>query len=178
MTSASAFSIHTRPQPPISNARLGTMLLVGSLTVLFTCFISAYMILRMATPVWPPYGAPQLTLGLSALNTAVLLASSVVVFIGGRKKNFVLAAWILGILFLGLQGWEFERLYARGLTLQTGAYGAVFYTLIGCHGVHVLGGLLGFLWALQKPERIDTARLYWYFVSAVWLVLFSILYIV
>src|SRR4029077_14472610 len=97
---------------------------------------------------------------------------------------------VMGILFLILQGVEFHRLYARGLTLQTGPYGAIFYSLITCYGLHALGCLiflavvLAQLAASPAPERLVKIRnwvgyseLYWYFVTAVWLILFSILYI-
>ena len=161
----------------MASGRLGVMLLVGSLAVLFSCFISAYLVLRMAAPMWPPAGAPALRIGLSAVSTAVLLASAVIAFMGGQRRAFLGATFLLGVLFLALQGVEFQRLYARGLTLQTGAYGAVFYALVGCHGLHVLGGLVGYGIALGRPARADTARIYWTFVTAVWLVLFSILYI-
>jgi len=122
----------------ISNGRLGMMLLVGTETVLFSSFIGAYIVLRAAAMIWPPTGTPALKLDLSAVNTALLVFSSVQIY---RKR--VAATLLLGIVFLLLQGVEFHRLYARGLTLQTGTYGALFYTLISCHGLHVLGGLGG-----------------------------------
>ena len=81
------------------------------------------------------------------------------------------------VLFVSLQGVEFQRLYAQGLTLQSGPYGAIFFSLIGCHAIHVLGGLIGWAAAFRHPERSRYARLYWYFVTAVWLILFGILYI-
>ena len=90
--------------------------------------------------------------------------------------------FVLGSVFLLLQGVEFHRLYAQGLTLQTGPYGAVFYCLIGLHGLHVIGGLafiLFLLFSIQNPpQRKRNAEMYWHFVTVVWLVLFSILYII
>ena len=169
----------TRRPQPIPNGRLGMMLLVGTETVLFTCAISAYMVLRMAAGTWPPPGTPHLTLGWSSINTAVLVTSSWILMT--RKRTRHAACFFLGSLFLLLQGLEFHRLYAQGLTLQTGPYGAIFYSLIGLHGFHVVGGL-GFLLYLllgiqNPPQRKKYAEMYWHFVTTVWLVLFSILYI-
>jgi cytochrome c oxidase subunit 3 len=197
-----------RRPPVISNGRIGMMLLVGTETILFTCFISAYMVLRMAAGVWPPIGTPKLTLGLSSINTAILLLSAIVLAIGcriadvavsdltgpplsrGRRQGLaVTACMALGALFALLQGVEFRHLYARGLTLQTGPYGAVVFSLIGCHGLHVLGGLAILAIVLFKripeadrqPEAlrewIGYSEIYWHFVTLVWLILFSILYI-
>jgi cytochrome c oxidase subunit 3 len=196
-----------RPKSPLSNGLIGMMLLVGTETVLFTCFISAYMILRMGAPVWPPLGTPRLSLGLSSFNTVVLILSAGILAWGrhsGESRNpesmdkywtpasaGVTACLVLGSVFLFLQGVEFHQLYARGLTLKTGPYGAVFFCLVSCHGLHVIGGLI-FLAALllqigrdatplrlmKIREWIGYSELYWYFVTAVWLVLFGILYLV
>ena len=156
----------------LSNGRLGMMLLVGTETVLFSSFIGAYMILRGAASSWPPIGTPHLTLGLSVVNTTILLASTVFVWRRQLKTTF-----FLGLTFLLLQGVEFHRLYARGLTLQTGTYGALFFSLVTCHGLHVLGGLAILAAAFRKTTWAEYAELYWHFVTGVWLVLFSILYI-
>jgi cytochrome c oxidase subunit 3 len=169
-----------RPAPVISNGRLGMMLLVGTETVLFACFISAYIILRKAAAVWPPAGTPHLTPVLASVNTAVLVLSSYILMT--RKPSRHAIVFLMGCVFLLLQGVEFHRLYARGLTLQTGPYGSIFYSLVGLHGFHVIGGL-GFLFylliSIQNPtERKKFAETYWHFVTSVWLVLFSILYLI
>jgi heme/copper-type cytochrome/quinol oxidase subunit 3 len=94
--------------------------------------------------------------------------------------------WILGALFVALQMVEFKNAAALGITLQSGPYGAVFYALVACHALHVLGGLvfLALLWQARQPpvapdaaERAGYTELYWHFVTGMWLVLFSILYI-
>ena len=167
----------------ISNGRLGMMLLVGTETVLFSSFIGAYIVLRMASAAWPPVGAPHLYLDLSSVNTALLVASTWQV----HRRRIGLTFW-MGLAFLALQAVEFYRLYGRGLTLQTGTYGALFYTLITCHGLHVLGGLGILAMVLFRAHSgaplqairkwADNAELYWHFVTGVWLVLFAVLYLV
>jgi len=157
----------------IPNGRLGMMLLVGTETILFSSFIGAYLVLRMAAASWPPMGTPHLNLDLSIVNTALLVFSTVQIY---RRK--IGMTFLLGVLFLLLQTLEFHRLYARGLTLQTGTYGALFYTLVTCHGLHVLGGLGILAVAFQKVAWEEYAELYWHFVTGVWLVLFAVLYLV
>lgn len=184
-----------RPRPPLSNGRLGMMLLLGTETILFSCFIGAYLVLRMGSAMWPPAGTPTLHAGLSLLNTAVLVLSSALAFTFRREISrqdiatglkFLSATFLLGLLFLVLQGVEFHRLYVQGLTLHSGTYGALFYCLITCHGFHVLGGLAFLSYLLWRAKRLGFSRLreragyaelYWHFVTVVWLVLFGILYI-
>lgn len=96
-------------------------------------------------------------------------------------------SFVSGVLFIGLQVFEFYRVYEQGLTLRSGTYGALFYSLVTCHALHVLGGLvfLGCLISkgsslLATPEGGDSigdVALYWHFVTAVWIVLFGILYL-
>src|SRR5690349_4919393 len=114
----------------ISNGRLGMILLVGTETILFSSFLGAYLVLRGAAAAWPPFGTPHLSLDLSAVNTALLVFSTILAY---RRK--ITATFACGCLFLLLQAVEFHRLYALGLTLQTGTYGALFYSLISCHGL-------------------------------------------
>jgi heme/copper-type cytochrome/quinol oxidase subunit 3 len=161
------------PSTGISNGRLGMMLLIGTETILFASFIGAYLVLRFAAPSWPPIGTPVLSLGLSSVNTGLLLVSTALAH--AKRLSWTFA---LGVLFLLLQVTEFHRLYAQGLTLQTGTYGALFFTLISCHGLHVLGGLGILAAAFRKRAWAEYAELYWHFVTAVWLVLFAILYLV
>ena len=157
----------------ISNGKLGMMLLVGTETILFSSFIGAYLVLRMAAASWPPMGTPHLNPDLAVVNTALLVFSTWQIY---RRR--IGATFFLGIVFLLLQALEFHRLYARGLTLQTGTYGALFYALVTCHGLHVLGGLGILAVAFRKEAWAEYAELYWHFVTGVWLVLFGVLYLV
>jgi cytochrome c oxidase subunit 3 len=156
----------------ISNGRLGMMLLVGTETVLFSTFIGAYIVLRAAAATWPPLDTPHLSPDLSSVNTAILILSTILAY--RRRLGWT---FFLGSIFLVLQALEFHRLYLRGLTLQTGPYGALFYTLVTCHGLHVLGGLAILAAALRKVAWAEYAELYWHFVTGVWLVLFAVLYV-
>ncbi len=180
----------------LSNARLGMFMLLCGESVFFGGLVAACLHLRLSADVWPPPGQPRLPVGLTALNTLVLLASSVTLSraLGalragdGRALVRGLARTLgLGAVFLAVQGLEWIRLVRFGLTMSSGAYGATFYTLIGVHGAHVLGAvtwLVLVLWAATRgryrPERhvgLATCAIYWHFVVALWPVLYVLVYL-
>jgi cytochrome c oxidase subunit III len=182
---------------PISNARLGMLMLLGGETMFFGGLVIAFLQLRLGAADWPPPGQPRLPIGLTAVNTLVLLASS---WIRARALRAVRAGdqaalvrrlawtWALGVLFLLIQGIEWTRLVHFGLRVSSGIYGATFYTLIGVHGAHVVGAaawLGGVLWLARRgrftPSRyvgLECCAIYWHFVVALWPVLYVLVYLV
>jgi heme/copper-type cytochrome/quinol oxidase subunit 3 len=192
-----------RPRPPahdgvarVSNGRIAMMVLIAAESMLFAGLIGTYLVFRLGAREWPPPGLPRLPLGLTALNTVVLLASVIPMhralralrqpFDRGVARHVELTA-VLGTLFLAIQGTEWARLVAHGLTLSSGAYGGTFYVLIGCHGLHVLAAVL---WltvvafvarrhriAVTRPAVLEMCGIYWYFVCALWVVLFPLVYL-
>jgi heme/copper-type cytochrome/quinol oxidase subunit 3 len=182
---------------PLSNARLGMLMLLGGETVFFAGLIVAFLQLRLGAPVWPPLGQPRLPIGLTAVNTLVLVASSWALaralraVRSGDRAGLVRwlgRTWSLGALFLMIQGIEWTRLVHFGLRVSSGIYGATFYTLIGVHGAHVLGAAawLGMMVWLARRGRFTTDRhvpldccaMYWHFVVALWPVLYVLVYLV
>jgi len=178
------------------NAVLATMFFIGAEVMFFAGLISSFWILRLAAPVWPPPLQPRLPVGLTGLNTLVLLASSVAVAAGLRALlrgerpagvRRLRAGAALGAVFLVVQGFEWARLLHFGLTVQSGAYGATFYTLIGAHALHVVGALvwLGVTLALAARGRYADGRsaglracaMYWHFVVALWPALYVSVYL-
>jgi heme/copper-type cytochrome/quinol oxidase subunit 3 len=158
--------------------------------------VSAYFVLRLAAPVWPPPLRPRLPLAVTGVNTLVLLASSVAMVAGSRAlragderrfRRALGAAAALGGLFLAVQGYEWWRLVGFGLTLASGAYGAAFYTLIGTHAAHVVGALAWLAVTALRASRgafagghVAGARacaLYWHFVVALWPFLYVTVYL-
>jgi cytochrome c oxidase subunit 3 len=135
-------------------------------------------------------------LGLPAVNTAILLSSSVTVTIAhhalisghrGRLKVFLAMTFLLGFLFVFLQAKEYHEAYTElGLTLGTGIYGSTFFMLTGFHGFHVTLGaiMLTVIWfRVMKgqftPQRhfgFEAVAWYWHFVDVVWLGLFIFVY--
>jgi cytochrome c oxidase subunit 3 len=171
-------------------------LLLGAESMFFGGLVAAFLQLRLAAPVWPPPGQPRLPLGLTAVNTAVLLASSYTFARALRAARVDdragLLRWLgltgaLGAGFLAVQGVEWARLVHFGLTVSSGVYGAAFYTLVGVHGAHVLGAVTWLLVTLRvagggRYDRRDHVGLaccamYWHFVVALWPILYTLVYL-
>lgn len=185
-----------RVEPPVSNARLGLLMFLGAEAMFFAGLIGAFLVFRLGSAIWPPPGQPYLPVGVTGVNTAVLLFSAYTMhrairaIRGGNQENLV--RWLsltalLGMIFLGVQGYEWMHLVHFGLTLSSGPYGATFYTLIGLHGVHVLGAVLWLLVVLAGTRRhrfsakrhvgLTLCGMYWYFVVGLWPVLFTLVYL-
>jgi cytochrome c oxidase subunit III len=179
------------PHPPVSNARLGMLMLIAAETMLFAGLLGSYVMFRVGSVVWPSAHL-YLPIGVTWLNTGMLLASGYTMqrAISTARKHersplfrqlgLTLA---LGILFLGVQGYEWTQLIRDGLTISTGIYGATFYTLIGCHALHVLAAVLWLgvvLWFARKdiaPVYVEICGMYWRYVCALWVVLFALVYL-
>ncbi|OLZ41033.1 cox-type terminal oxidase subunit III [Natrinema saccharevitans] len=146
---------------------------------------------------WPPAELPPLVGSLVAVNTAILVASSVTFHYAhtaleaGTRRRFLGLLWTtlaLGIVFLAGQAYEYyEFVTAEGFSLGSGVFGTAFYGLTGLHGFHValgVGAIAVLCWRALRghygPDRdtsIATVSLYWHFVDLVWLVLVAVLYI-
>lgn len=182
-------------EPPVSNTSLAMIVLITGETMLFAGLIGMYLVFRLSA-AWPPPDLPRLPLAVTALNSLVLLASILPLAgalraIGrddaARTARLVGATALLGVGFLAVQGAEWVRLVHHGLTLASGTYGATFYVLIGCHAAHVLTAVtwLAVVALLARTGRFTRARhaglemcaIYWYFVCALWVVLFPLVYV-
>jgi heme/copper-type cytochrome/quinol oxidase subunit 3 len=159
--------------------------------------VSAFLVLRLAAPLWPPPLQPRLPVLVTGLNTLVLLASSVSMIAAmrarrrgdrtGLLRRLALTAG-LGTAFLVVQGYEWASLLHYGLTLSSGAYGSTFYTLIGTHAAHVLGALAWLAVTLALVTRgrfldgpagaLRACAIYWHFVVALWPILYVAVYLV
>jgi heme/copper-type cytochrome/quinol oxidase subunit 3 len=186
----------TRVASPISNARLGMAIFLAFESMFFAALIAAYLVFRVRTVIWPPADLPQLPLAITWLNTAVLFASAFTMRRArlaqraARRDDLarnLLATGILGTVFLAVQGSEWARLVRHGLTLSTGMYGATFYTLIGCHGLHVAAAVAWLLVVLARAQRnrfsapvrvpLELCSIYWFYVVALWAALFPLVYL-
>lgn len=181
-----------------SDGVIGMVFLLATEAMFFAGLISAYIVNRAGAPVWPPAGQPRLPVEVTAINTMFLLASGLMLIVFGKRmkkqayirrnaKSLLIAAIILGATFLAVQGTEWVKLIGFGLTTHSSIYGAFFYTLIGMHGFHVLVGLTILLYlfsSLRKPlpfgvlkSRIIACSMYWYFVVAIWPILYVLVYL-
>lgn len=185
-----------RPDTGVSNATLAMWLFIASEIMLFGALFSSYALLRIGNPSWPDQQA-LLNETLAALNTAVLLASSVAItraasaLASGNTAAFrrLLAMSIgAGAVFLVIKGVEYSAEIGGGLLPSTNNFLGLYYAMTGLHALHVLAGLavnsylLATVPALQQVDtatavsRARQAALYWNFIDAVWLVMFVVLY--
>jgi heme/copper-type cytochrome/quinol oxidase subunit 3 len=181
---------------PISNARLGMIMLLGAETMLFAGLIGSFLVFRLAHASWPPPTLPRLPIVVTGINTLFLLYSALTMWqaqqsirAGWQQRGvrMLLATALLGVTFLAIQGYEWVKLIDFGLTLTSGVYGATFYTLIGCHGVHVLGAVVWLLSVLIRamqgrysPARyvgVAVCGMYWHYVVALWPILYVLVYL-
>jgi cytochrome c oxidase subunit 3 len=175
------------------NMLLGVRLGILSEVMLFAALFTAYFVIRSESGGWPPHGQERPELILPGINTLLLVSSSgtmqwAVLAIGrGRVATMRLGlrlTILLGSIFILIQAYEFAT---NGFGLSDGTFGSTFYTLTGFHGAHVLAGL-GILAIVATRARrglvsaehhtvVEAASYYWHFVDAVWVVLFSTLYV-
>ena len=172
------------------------MFVIGGEVMLFGGLVFSFLIIRVAAPVWPPPLEPRLPIAVTAVNTGVLLASSVALTAAlrarrrGEGRRFVSGLALtagLGALFLAVQGYEWFRLIGYGLTVGSGVYGGSFYTLIGAHAAHVVAALawLGVTLTLAARGRfagprasaVTACAMYWHFVVALWPILYVTVYL-
>lgn len=177
------------------SATLGMGLFVFAEVMLFAGFLSAFAIVQgSAMPgMWPPPDQPRLPVGRTALNTLALLASGVLLFLGGRRfrRSGAAAAgpWMLGALALGaafvlFQGLEWAALLGHGLTLTSSQLGSFFYVIIGTHALHAVAAILALGWGVAamragklRESALGAIELFWYFVVLVWPLLYWRVYL-
>lgn len=181
--------------PPISNSRIAIAMVLVAETMFFAGLIGAYLVFRVASPAWPPPNLPRLPLGITWVNTLILMASGLTMLgalraVRANEQQKLIRglglSGLLGTLFLLVQGSEWVRLVHYGLTLSAGPYGATFYTLVGMHAAHVLGAVLWLaaVWVLARRGHyradhyagVEVCAVYWFFVCALWLGLFALVY--
>jgi cytochrome c oxidase subunit 3 len=174
--------------------KVGMACLIIAESAIFTIFVVAYLFYMGKSLSGP---TPREVLEVPIFFTICLLSSSFSVHFASRalehgKRGLFLGLWlltiILGGLFLFGTAQEWHRLiYERGLTISTNLFGTTYYSLVGLHGFHVIVGLLMLtivlLFALagrvgkEHARRVDVLAMYWHFVDAVWVVVFTVVYI-
>jgi cytochrome c oxidase subunit III len=191
------------PRPPVranvpvlNNARLAVSMLLGAELMFFAGLIGAFLVFRLSAQVWPPPFQPRLPLGVTGVNTVLLLFSALTMHwalvagrmgaVGKTLRHLAITS-LLGVAFLAIQGYEWLRMIHFGLTTSSSVYGGLFYALIGAHGLHVMGGLVWLLavfwqaWQGQFSKTnyvgLQTARMYWTFVVLLWPVLYGLVYL-
>lgn len=171
----------------------GLITFLASEFLMFAGFFAVYLVFRSAVAEWPPKDT-EVELLLPAINTVILVSSSFVIHFGdsaikkgdvaGLRKWYIITA-LMGAVFLAGQVYEYMNL---GYGLRTNLFSNCFYLMTGFHGAHVFIGLLlilGVLWRsrraghynAEKHVGVEMAEIYWHFVDVVWIVLFTLIYI-
>lgn len=179
----------------VQNGVFGMAIAVFVEVMLFAGFISAFIIVRQSSPpgLWPPPDQPRLPIATTAFNTAMLLASGVMLFLAHRafgRRGHRPAARLMGIsilmggFFVVLQGIEWARLIGQGLTLTSSQLGGFFYTIVGAHAAHAATAILvlAFHWRAMRvgrlsPSAFGAGQLFWYFVVLMWPVIYWQVYL-
>jgi cytochrome c oxidase subunit 3/cytochrome o ubiquinol oxidase subunit 3 len=178
-----------------SRGVVGMLGLITAESAIFTIFVVAYLYYTGTRVLHP---SPREVLDVPILATVCLLSSSFFIWLAekaihrGEIKFFALfwaVTWLLGAIFLGYTAAEWHRLiYHENFTVGTNVFSTAFYSLVGLHASHVIVGLSLILIVLlltvfgkvrqQHAERITVLAMYWHFVDAVWVVVFTVVYIV
>ena len=189
------YTVEERPDTGLTNGKLGIWLFLASEVMLFGALFSTYIILRVGAPEWP-HGELNVWLGMA--NTFILIGSSVTMVLAwaylklndyGKHRMFLLATFLLSAAFLVNKYFEYADHFRRGELPSHSTFLAIYFTLTGLHGIHILGGMVVMAYLLgpgaklyqknapQFINRIEYTGLYWHFVDLVWIFLFPVLYL-
>ena len=192
----------------ISNPILGMLLFISSEVMFFAGLFAAYFSTRAnfvdvnGVKGWPPAQFADILklrfepFPLILLATLILISSSVTCQMAiwsirrDDRRGFLRAigvTFILGVLFLLMQAFDYSQLFGEGMTIGSGPFGTTYFTLTGFHGAHVFGGVIalgvilyrgmGGQFSARHHDALEAVSLYWHFVDVVWILLFSILYL-
>ncbi|HXL15352.1 MAG TPA: cytochrome c oxidase subunit 3 [Methylomirabilota bacterium] len=169
---------------------------IASEAAIFCSFFAALIYARVHSPTWPPEGMPHFEILVPAVNTFILLFSSVTLHLGHsalerNRRDGVIASILmtisLGAIFLCGQAYEYGFLNGSAFNIRSGIFGSTFFMLTGFHGLHVLVGLIflnvvygAVLRGQITPQQhfpFKASSWYWHFVDVVWIFVFTIVYI-
>ena len=187
---------HPETTTGLPNTKLAMWLFLASECLLFGALISTYVLYRGRSEVGP-FPADVFDIPYTSVSSFVLLASSLTMVLAlaaaqrddvGQTRLWLLTTALLGMTFVGGQVYEFTVFVDEGLTLDTNLFGTTFFVLTGFHGVHVTVGILmllslvGMSYAGRLPRDssfpIEMVGLYWHFVDIVWIVIFTVVYLI
>jgi cytochrome c oxidase subunit 3 len=179
----------------LDSRKLGFWAYIGSECLLFGALISTYLVYK-GRSVTGPTPHEIFNIPVTSISTFDLLMSSLAMVLAlsavTRGDKIWARVWLgttalLGAVFLGFQYYEFSSFVREGLTIKTSLFGSTFFTLTGTHGAHVAVGVLWLTTLLVRsfqgklgPEKalnVEIAGLYWHFVDVVWIVIFTVVYL-
>jgi heme/copper-type cytochrome/quinol oxidase subunit 3 len=185
------------PGAGVYHEKLGMWIFLLSEVMFFTALIGSYIILRFSKP--DAWGAPGevLNIPVTAVNTFLLICSSVSMVKAyaaiadgdqAKLKLWLVATVLIGATFVGVQVYEYNQLIHHGFLPSSGLPGSTFYTMTGFHGFHVTMGVICMAFVTWKAFQgkytatdhrgVEVIGLYWHFVDLVWIILFTIVYLI
>ena len=193
------YNVEEREDTGLYNSKLGIWLFLASEIMLFGALFSTYIILRTGDPTWMLHvKEAHLNIPLATINTAVLILSSVTFVMSwvslklkdlAKFKIYMGITLLCSIIFLVIKYFEYTAKFDAGHYPSTHNFYAVYFTMTGLHGLHIIGGIVvnAYLWMPglkmweTEPERftnrVEVAGLYWHFVDLVWIFLFPSIYL-
>jgi heme/copper-type cytochrome/quinol oxidase subunit 3 len=180
----------------LDNRKLGMWAFLGSECLFFGSLISTYLLYRGRSQVGP-FPEDVYDIPFTSVSSFVLLMSSLTMVLAlhalqredqRRSRVWLLATALLGMTFLGGQVYEFTVFVREGVTITRNLFGSSFFVLTGFHGAHVTVGVLMLLTLFgqslvgrlppSRAERVELVGLYWHFVDIVWIVIFTVVYLI
>ena len=193
------YNVKEREDTGLYNSKLGIWLFLASEIMLFGALFSTYIILRTGDPTWMLHvKEAHLNIPLATINTAVLILSSVTFVMSwvslklkdlDKFKMYMGITLLCSVVFLVIKYFEYSAKFDAGHYPSTHNFYAVYFTMTGLHGIHIIGGIIvnAYLWMPgtkmwnTDPERftnrVEVAGLYWHFVDLVWIFLFPSIYL-
>ncbi len=195
-TDTLAVSDHGHRSTKLPDIKLMMWIFLASDCMFFGSLIGTYLVYKGRSLVGP-FPTDILNIPLTTLSSFVLLMSSflMVLALHSLRQNDIprFRLWTFGVcffgaFFLGFQVFEFSHFAQEGLTIQQNLFGTTFFTLTGTHGIHVTVGVLILLSILitsyvrpmtaKDAVYLEVAGLYWHFVDIVWIVIFTVVYLI
>ncbi len=187
---------HPPTSTGVDNWKLGFWTFIGSECLFFGTLISAYMVYR-GTAVVGPFPEDIWNIPLTTLSTSTLLFSSLAMVLAldgvqrGAKKfalSWLAVVIAMGGTFLAIEAYEYSHFISEGLTLTSSTFGSSYYVLTGTHKVHVFVGMIwmaALWWMIYRDKippkgalKVEIAGIYWHFVDIIWIVIFSLVYLI
>ena len=188
---------HPPTSTGLSHEKVGMWAFLGSECLLFGALISTYLLYKGQSEPGTVSPADVFDIPYTSVSSFVLLMSSLTMVLAlaaiqrgdhRRTRVWLLTTALLGATFVGGQAYEFTVFVKEGLNLRTNLFGSSFYVLTGFHGAHVTLGVLMLLslWGLsmqgrlpaERAETVELVGLYWHFVDIVWIVIFTLVYLI
>jgi cytochrome c oxidase subunit III len=191
------YTVETRKDTGLNNGKIAIWLFLASEVMLFGSLFASYIMLRVGSTTWPQ-GIEYLSVPLAAVNTVNLISSSITMVLAwaslvrrdfAKYRLYMGITILCGLVFMVIKYIEYTEKFKHGYFPSTNTFLAIYFTLTGLHGLHVVLGMSvnAYFWGpgakLWKTNpahftnRVENAGLFWHLVDLVWIFLFPVLYL-